>query len=157
MLRRTAIENCSAFTSFILNLSTRHHVPSFITQHVNALPSKNPRAKLKRALSWWSNSRILGFSCGRSPCHKIEQKLHLQNVFLKPLKFVSNITTHSLGMKIICKFMKEQYMGPQNACSYADIAMGVIDEKAKSGDIEPRVWWQFWDDVFDLCMDPWAF
>jgi hypothetical protein len=60
-------------------------------------------------------------------------------------------------MKIICKFMKEQYIGPQNACSYADIAMGVIDEKAKSGDIEPQVWWQFWDDVFDLCMDLWAF
>jgi hypothetical protein len=37
--------------SFILNLSTRHHVPPFITQHVNALPSKNPRAELKRALS----------------------------------------------------------------------------------------------------------
>ena len=28
-------------------------------------------------------------------------------------------------------------MGPKNACSYADLAMGIIDQKAKSGgDIE---------------------
>ena len=34
-------------------------------------------------------------------------------------------------------------MGPQNACSYADLAMGVIDHKAKFyGPIKPALWWR---------------
>ena len=41
-------------------------------------------------------------------------------------------------------------MGPKNACSYADLAMGVIDQKAKSGTIKPRLWWRYRDDIFDL-------
>ena len=42
-------------------------------------------------------------------------------------------------------------MGPKNAClSYADIAMGVIDKKAKSGTIQPNLWWWYRDDIFDL-------
>ena len=31
-------------------------------------------------------------------------------------------------------------MGPKNACSYADLAMGVIDDKAKEGEIKPKLW-----------------
>ena len=30
-------------------------------------------------------------------------------------------------------------MGPKNACSYADLAMGIIDQKAKSGEIKPKI------------------
>ena len=42
-------------------------------------------------------------------------------------------------------------MGPKNACSYADLAMGEIDLKAKfSGPIKPSLWWRYRDDVFDL-------
>ena len=42
-------------------------------------------------------------------------------------------------------------MGPKNACSYADLAMGEIDLKAKfSGSIKPSLWWRYRDDVFDL-------
>ena len=40
-------------------------------------------------------------------------------------------------------------MGPKNACSYADLAMGEIDIKAK-GPIMPSLWWRYRDDVFDL-------
>ena len=39
-------------------------------------------------------------------------------------------------------------MGPKNSCSYADLAMGVIDQKAKSGTIKPRLWWHYRDDIF---------
>ena len=31
-------------------------------------------------------------------------------------------------------------MGPKNACSYADLAMGIIDKRAKSGQINPNLW-----------------
>ena len=42
-------------------------------------------------------------------------------------------------------------MGPKNACSYADLAMGIIDQKAKyGGKIKPLLWWRYRDDIFDL-------
>ena len=44
------------------------------------------------------------------------------------------------------QFQEENYLqihgtaiGPKNACSYADVAMGVIDKKAKSGVIKPNL------------------
>ena len=39
---------------------------------------------------------------------------------------------------------------PKNACSYADLAMGVIDDKNKEGEIKPKLWWSYRDDIFDL-------
>ena len=42
-------------------------------------------------------------------------------------------------------------MGPKNACSYADFAMDIIDEKAKfGGPIKPMLWWCYRDDIFEL-------
>ena len=42
-------------------------------------------------------------------------------------------------------------MGPKNACDYADPAMGIIDKRAKSGDIKPNLCrWRYRDDIFDL-------
>ena len=42
-------------------------------------------------------------------------------------------------------------MGPKNACSYADIAMGEIDRLAKtSGNIKPELWWRYRDDIIDV-------
>ena len=41
-------------------------------------------------------------------------------------------------------------MGPKNACSYADLAMGIIDEQVKTGEIKPNLWWRYRDDIFDL-------
>ena len=41
-------------------------------------------------------------------------------------------------------------MGPKNACSYTDLAMGIIDQKAMSGNIKPNLWWRYRDDIFDL-------
>ena len=42
-------------------------------------------------------------------------------------------------------------MGPHNACSYADLAMGEIDEKANKGfRLSPEIWWRFRDDIFSF-------
>jgi len=52
-----------------------------------------------------------------------------------------------------CNFVQKHgtAMGPKNACSYADLAMGIIDEKAKFGGIlKPLLWWRYRDDVFDV-------
>ena len=41
--------------------------------------------------------------------------------------------------------------GPKNACSYADLAMGVIDEKAKfGGSLKSMLWWRYRDNIFDI-------
>ena len=40
-------------------------------------------------------------------------------------------------------------MGPKNACSYADLPMGILDIRAKSGEIKPNLW-RYRDDIFDL-------
>jgi len=48
------------------------------------------------------------------------------------------------------QFQEENYlqihgtaMGPQNATSYADLAMGIIDKRATSGEIRPNLWWRY--------------
>ena len=42
-------------------------------------------------------------------------------------------------------------MGPKNACSYADLGMGLIDENAKfGGAVKPMLLWRYRDDVFDI-------
>ena len=42
-------------------------------------------------------------------------------------------------------------MSPKNVCSYADLAMGEIDELAKNGhEIKPMLWWRYRDDIVDL-------
>ena len=41
-------------------------------------------------------------------------------------------------------------IGPKKACSYVDLAMGIIDGRARSGEIKPNLWWRFRDDIFYL-------
>ena len=42
-------------------------------------------------------------------------------------------------------------MGPRNACSYADLAMGHIDHLANTGGcIHPTFWWRYRDDVISI-------
>ena len=42
-------------------------------------------------------------------------------------------------------------MGPKNACSYADLAMGSIEEKARfGGAVRPLPWGRYRDDIFHL-------
>ena len=57
-----------------------------------------------------------------------------------------------------CQFSEQHFvqkhgtaMGPKNACSYADLARGLIDDKAKlEGNLKPLLWWRYRDDIFDL-------
>lgn len=42
-------------------------------------------------------------------------------------------------------------MGPKNACSFADLALGIIDEKAKTqGPATTRYWRRYRDDIVDI-------
>ena len=63
--------------------------------------------------------------------------------------FILNIDPR-LPLSMITNF-NSTAMGPLNACSYANIAMGEIDHKAKHcGPIKPSQWWRYRVDIFDL-------
>ena len=57
-----------------------------------------------------------------------------------------------------CHFSEQDFvkkhgpaMGLKNACSYVDLAMGIINEKAKlEGSLKPMLWWKYRDHLFDL-------
>lgn len=57
-----------------------------------------------------------------------------------------------------CHFSEQNFeqkhgtvMGPKNTRSYLDLAIGIIDEKAKlEGSLKPLLWWRYRDDIFDL-------
>ena len=124
----TAIENLSAFKEFYLQPLARK-LPSYITDSTDLL-------------------------------NKIEQ-LNQNGPFPPGTLLVSwdvvsmfpNIY-NNLGIKAVEEALNSRNgtaMGPKNACSYADVAMGIIDQKAKyGGKIKPLLWWRYRDDIFDL-------
>ena len=76
----------------------------------------------------------------------------------RSIKFPTTACTVEAVEICNCEFAGQSYlqkhgtaMGPKNACSYADLAMGLIDEKAKSeGPYKPLLWWRYRDDITDL-------
>lgn len=64
------------------------------------------------------------------------------------LKFASVLIIAILPEKILCKNYGT-VMRPKNACSYADVAMGIIDEKAKfEGSLKPLLWRRYIEMTF---------
>lgn len=60
-------------------------------------------------------------------------------------------SNHSVFNKKFYLQIHDTAMGPKNACSYANIAMGEIDHKAKNcGSIKPSRSWRYRDDIFDF-------
>ena len=60
------------------------------------------------------------------------------------------IIVNFLGKKK-CKNKVRLWAPKTHVVSYADLAMGLIDEKAKfGGAMKPLLWWRYRDDVFDV-------
>ena len=157
----TAIERLSAFTEFYLkplsqNLPSNIKDTTDLINKVETLNSHGPLPPGTLLVSWdvvnmFPNiDNALGLSA-------VEDALNS-----RPLRYPStacileavNICLQSNN----CQFGNSDYlqhhgtaMGPRNACSYADLAMGVIDRKAKyEGDIKPNLWWRYRDDIIDV-------
>ena len=160
--RGTAIERLSEFTEFYLK-PLAQKLPSFIkdTTHLlqkieqvnDTLSPLPPHALL---VSWDIVSMFpnidnnLGLTAVKCALDTREIQAPATDCILEAVElclkhnnsqFVDNhyLQTHGTAM------------GPRNACSYADLAMGHIDHLAKTGgDIHPTFWWRYRDDIIDI-------
>ena len=92
----------------------------------------------------------LGLTAIRKALNARENKFPSTTCILEAVKICLK-SNHSVFKENFFLQIHGTAMGPKNACSYADIAMGEIDLKAKfSRPIKPSLWWRYRDDVFDL-------
>ena len=92
----------------------------------------------------------LGLGAVKTALEIRDQLLPSTNCILKAVEICLK-SNHSLFNEKCYLEIHGTAMGPKNACSYADLAMGEIDHKAKfCGPIKPSLWWRYRDDIFDL-------
>ena len=157
----TPIENLSAFTEFYLQPLARK-LPSFIKDttdllnRIELLNNSGPFPEGTLLVSWDVVSMFpnidnnLGLTAVKNALNARERPMPSTKCILEAveicLKHNHSVFQHSFFLQI-----HGTAMGPKNACSYADLAMGEIDHKAKfCGPIKPALWWRYRDDIFDL-------
>ena len=157
----TAIENLSAFSEFYLQPLARK-LPSFIKDTTNLLNRiedlnrSGPFPEGTLLVSWDVVSMFpnidnqLGLTAVKKALNARENQLPSTNCILEAVEICLK-SNHSVFKETFFLQIHGTAMGPKNACSYADLAMGEIDSQAKfSGPIKPALWWRYRDDVFDL-------
>jgi hypothetical protein len=156
----TAIENLSAFTEHYLK-PLASGLPSFVrdtTDLLNRIDSLNRLGPLPDntiLVSWdvvgmFPNiDNNLGLTAVKKALNSRKTKIPSTNCILEAVKICLQCNNS--------QFRNNSYlqchgtaMGPKNACSYADLAMGEIDRLAKSGEIKPLFWWRYRDDILDF-------
>ena len=157
----TAIENLSAFTEFYLQPLARKQ-PSFIkdtTDLLNRIQKLNEQGPFPEGtllVSWDVVSMFpnidneLGLGAVSRALDTRKQLLPSTDCILEAVEICLK-SNHSVFNETFYLQVHGTAMGPKNACSYADIAMGEIDHKAKHcGPLKPSQWWRYRDDIFDL-------
>ena len=157
----TAIENLSAFSEFYLQPLARK-LPSFIkdtTDLLNRIEDLNrsgPFPEGTLLVSWDVVSMFpnidnqLGLTAVKKALNARENQLPSTNCILEAVEICLK-SNHSVFKENFSLQIHGTAMGPKNACSYADLAMGEIDSQAKfSGPIKPALWWRYRDNVLDL-------
>ena len=157
----TAIERISAFTEFYLKPLSQN-LPSFVkdsTDFINKIEAFNPQGPLPAGsllVSWDVVSMFpnidnnLGITAVRKALDSRQNKFPSTDCIVEAVEICLRVNN--------CQFFGKNFvqkhgtaMGPKNACSYADLAMGIIDEKAKfEGSLKPLLWWRYRDDIFDI-------
>ncbi|XP_022810516.1 uncharacterized protein LOC111347550 [Stylophora pistillata] len=156
----TAIKNISAFTEFYLQPLARK-LPSYIKDttdlltKIEHLNTSGPFPTGTLMVSWDVVSMFpnidnkLGLTAVRKALSR-ENKLPSTTCILEAVTICLK-SSHSVFKENLFLHIHGTAIGRKNACSYADIAMGEINHKAKfSGPIKPSLWWRYRDDVFDL-------
>ncbi|XP_068675647.1 uncharacterized protein [Montipora foliosa] len=156
----TAIENLSAFTEYYLK-PLAQKLPSFVKdtthllQKIEDLNKDGPFPKGTLLVSWDVVSMFpnidnnLGIKAVTDALNSREIQVPSTPCIVEAVKICLEHNNSNFQGKHFLQ-IHGTAMGPKNACSYADLAMGVIDQKAKSGTIKPRLWWRYRDDIFDL-------
>ena len=158
----TAIERLSAFTEFYLK-PLAQKLPSFVkdtTDLINKIQNlnreKGPLPTGSLLVSWdvvamFPNiDNNLGISAVRMALDSRSDKFPSTDCIIEAVEICLQTNNCQFAN---CNFIQKHgtAMGPKNACSYADLAMGIIDEKARfGGALSPMLWWRYRDDVFDL-------
>ena len=157
----TAIEKLSEFTEFYLK-PLAQNLPSFVkdtTQLLNKIHECNVQGPLPKGtllVSWDVVSMFpnidnkLGLSAVEDALETRDSKFPSTECILEAVEICLKHNN--------CQFYNNNFlqihgtaMGPKNACSYADLAMGEIDKKAKShATIRPNLWWRYRDDIIDF-------
>lgn len=156
----TAIENLSAFTEYYLK-PLAQKLPSFVKdtthllQKIENLNREGPFPEGTLLVSWDVVSMFpnidnnLGIKAVTDALDSREIQVPSTQCLVEAVKICLEHNNSNFQGKHFLQ-IHGTAMGPKNACSYADLAMGVIDQKAKSGIIKPRLWWRYRDDIFDL-------
>ena len=158
----TAIERLSAFTEFYLT-PLAQKLPSFVkdtTDLINKIQNlnreKGPLPTKSLLVSWdvvamFPNiDNNLGTSAVRMALDSRSEKFPSTDCIIEAVEICLQTNNCQFAN---CNFILKHgtAMGPKNACSYADLAMGRIDEKARfGGAIRPLPWWRYRDDIFHL-------
>ena len=156
------IERRSSFTEFYLK-PLAQALPSFVkdtTDLINKIqtlnPEKGPLPPGCLLISWdvvamFPNiDNNLGISAVRKALDSRLVKFPSTNCIVEAIEICLQTNNCQFsGINFVQKHGTA--MGPKNACSYADLAMGLIDEKAKfEGALKPLLLWRYRDDVFDV-------
>ena len=157
----TAIENLSAFTEFYLQPLARKQ-PSFVKDttdllnRIKELNKQGPFTEGTLLVSWDVVSMFpnidneLGLGAVKRALETRDHLLPSTSCILEAVEICLKCN-HSVFDDKFYLQIHGTAMGPKNACSYADLAMGEIDHKAKfCGPIRPSQWWRYRDDIFDL-------
>ena len=156
----TAIENLSAFTEFYLK-SLAQNLPFFVKdtthllQKIEELNKSGPFPQdsllvSRHVVAMFPNiDNYLGIAAITAALNSRVNKFPSTDCIVEAVQVCLE---HNNS-----QFQEENYllihgtnMGPQNLSSYADLAMGIIDKRATSGEIRPNLWWRYRDDIFDL-------
>ena len=151
----------SAFTEFYLQLLARN-LPCFIKDttdllnRIEQINNEGPFPDGTLFVSWDVVSMFpnidnnLGLTAVKNALDARERKMPSTQCILEAVKICLECN-HSVFKDNFFLQIHGTAMEPKNACSYADLAMGEIDHKAKfCGPIKPAQWWRYRDNIFDL-------
>ena len=152
-----AIQRLSAFTEFYLKPLSQS-LPSFVkdsTDFINKLEDLNAKGPFPEGslLVSWDVASMFPNIDNNLRISAVRKALNSRSVNIPSTDCLVEAVEICLRVNYGQSFVQKHgtAMGPKNACSYADLAMGIIDEKAKfEGSLRPMLWWRYRDDIFDL-------
>ena len=139
----TAIENLSAFTEFYLQQLARK-LPSYIKDStdllnkIDQLNQNDPFPPGTLLVSWDVVSMFpniknnLGVKAVEEALNSRDTNFPSTKCILETVEICLN-SNHSIFKDTNYLQIHGTAMGPKNACSYGDLAMGIIDQKAQYG------------------------
>lgn len=158
--RNTAIERISSFSEFYLKPLTEK-LPSFIkdTSHllhkINEINLAGPLPPDTLLVSWdvvamFPNiDNNLGMSAVKRALDSREVKYPATECIVEATEICLKHNNSTFNNHNFLQ-IHGTAMGPKNACSYADLAMGEIDNLAHKWHLKPFWWGRYRDDIIDF-------